>query len=68
MVCHPDEDALKMLIQMGGVLLKHNKDSDKAGWTDAARDKFLDLSHRLLGIASRIEESLLTDSGDDAPC
>ena len=68
MVCHPDEDALKMLIQMGGVLLKHSKDSDKAGWTDAARDKFLDLSHRLLEIASRIEESLLTDSGDDAPC
>ena len=73
MVCHLDEDAVEMLVRLGGLLLKHSKDSDKAGWTAAARDEFLDLSHRLLGIASRIEETLPTDGvapgdGEDAPC
>ena len=70
MVCHLDEDAVEMLVRLGGLLLKHSKDSDKAGWTAAARDEFLDLSHRLLGIASRIEETLPTDGvapGRDAP-
>ncbi len=79
MVCHLDEDAVEMLLRLGGLLLKHSKDSDKAGWTVTARNEFLDLSHRLLGIASRIEESLPVDDGvapgrvapgdgEDSPC
>ena len=64
MVCHLDEDAVEMLLRLGGLLLKHGKDSDQAGWTIAQRKEFLELAHRLLGIASRIEESL----PEDSPC
>ena len=72
MVCHLDADAVEMLIRLGSLLLKHSKDSDQAGWTVATRNEFLELSHRLLGIASRIEESLPTDGvapgdGEDVP-
>ena len=63
MVCHLDEDAVEMLIRLGGLLLKHSRDSEKAGWSAPRRKEFLDLSHRLLGIASRIEESLPVDDG-----
>ena len=63
MVCHLDEDAVEMLLRLGGLLLKHAKDSDKAGWSIAQRNEFLELAHRLLGIASRIEESLPVDDG-----
>ena len=68
MVCHLDEDAVEMLIRLGGLLLKHGKDSDQAGWTIAQRKAFLELAHRLLGIASRIEESLPMDDGEIAVC
>ena len=68
MVCHLDEEAVEMLVRLGGLLLKHSKDSDQAGWTVTQRNEFIELSHRLLGIASRIEESLPTDSGQDSPC
>ena len=54
-----------MLVRLGGLLLKH---SDKAGWSREDRNAFLALSHRLLGIASRIEESLPVDDGEDVPC
>ena len=63
MVCHLDEDAVEMLVRLGGLLLKHSKDSEKAGWTSKEREAFLESSHRLLGIASRIEESLPVDDG-----
>ena len=68
MVCHLDEDVVEMLLRLGGLLLKQSKDSEKAGWSREDRHAFLELSHRLLGIASRIEESLPTDSGQDSPC
>ena len=41
MVCHLDEDAVEMLIRLGGLLLKHSKDSDKAGWSREDRNAFL---------------------------
>ncbi|OCX75593.1 plasmid mobilization protein [Acidithiobacillus thiooxidans] len=63
MVCHLDEDAVEMLVRLGGLLLKHSKDSDKAGWTVAQRNEFIELSHRLQGIAIRIEEALPVDDG-----
>ena len=53
MVCHLDVDAVEMLVRLGGLLLKHGKDSDQAGWTVAQRNEFIELSHRLLGIAAR---------------
>ena len=59
---------VEMLLRLGGLLLKHGKDSEKAGWSREDRNAFLDLSHQLLGIASRIEESLPTDSGQDSLC
>ena len=73
MVCHLDEDAVEMLIRLGGVLLKHGRvapgeNSEDAGWTIAQRKEFLELAHRLLGIASRIEESLPVDDGEIAAC
>ena len=68
MVCHLDEDAVEMLLRLGGLLLKHGKVSAETDWTVVQRKAFLELSHRLLGIASRIEESLPTDSGQDSPC
>ena len=72
MVCHLDEDAVEMLVRLGGLLLKHSKDSEQTGWNPTQRNEFLDLSHRLLGIASRIEESLPMDGagpgdGEDVP-
>ena len=63
MVCHLDEDAVEMLLRLGGLLLKHGKDSEDAGCTVAQRKAFLELAHRLLGIAARIEESLPVDDG-----
>ena len=63
MVCRLDEDAVEMLIRLGGLLLKHGKDSDQAGWTVTQRNGFIELSHRLLGIAARIEEALPVDDG-----
>ncbi|WP_428946820.1 plasmid mobilization protein [Acidithiobacillus ferrooxidans] len=63
MVCHLDEDAVEMLLRLGGLLLKHGKDSEDSGWTIAQRKAFLELAHRLLGIAARIEESLPVDDG-----
>lgn len=69
MVCHLDEDAVEMLIRVGGLLLKHSRDNENAGWTAEARQEFLDLSHRLLGIASRIEDTLPDDGdGRESPC
>ena len=93
MVCHLDEDAVEMLLRLGGLLLKHGRvapggvaptqhdgvgvapgrvapggDSEDAGWTVAQRREFLEMAHRLLGIASRIEESLPMDDGEDSPC
>ena len=79
MVCHLDEDAVEMLIRLGGLLLKHSKESDQTGWTREDRHAFLALSHRLLGIAARIEEALPVDDGvmpsagspgdgEDSPC
>jgi hypothetical protein len=73
MICHLDEDAVEMLLRLGGLLLKHGRvapggDGEDTGWTIAQRKAFLELAHRLLGIASRIEESLPTDSGQDSPC
>ena len=68
MVCHLDEDAVEMLLRLGGLLLKHGKDSDQAGWTVARRREFLELAHRLLGIVARIEESLPMDDGEIAVC
>jgi hypothetical protein len=73
MVCHLDEDAVEMLLRLGGVLLKHGRaapgeDGEDAGWTMAQRKEFLELAHRLLGIASRIEESLPVDDEEIAAC
>ena len=78
MVCHLDEDAVEMLLRLGGLLLKHGRtapggDDENAGWTGAQRKEFLELAHRLLGIASRIEEVLPTDRAapgdrEDSPC
>ncbi len=62
MVCHLDEDAVEMLVRLGGLLLKHGRDGDNAGWSASMRREFLELSHRLLGIASRVEESLPLES------
>lgn len=68
MVCHLDEDAVEMLLRLGGLLLKHGKASAETDWTIAQRKEFLELAHRLLGIASRIEESLPMDDGEIAAC
>ena len=73
MVCHLDEDAVEMLLRLGGVLLKHGRvapgeNSEDAGWTIAQRKEFLELAHRLLGIVARIEESLPMDDGEIAVC
>ena len=84
MICHLDEDAVEMLLRLGGLLLKHGRvapggDGEDTGWTIAQRKAFLELAHRLLGIASRIEESLPVDDGvapgrvahgdrEDSPC
>ena len=68
MVCHLDEDAVEMLVRLGGLLLKHGKASAETDWTVAQRREFLELAHRLLGIAARIEESLPMDDGEDSPC
>ena len=68
MVCHLDEDAVEMLLRLGGLLLKHGKASAETDWTIAQRKEFLELAHRLLGIASRIEESLPMDDGEIAVC
>ncbi len=68
MVCHLDEDAVEMLLRLGGLLLKHGKAGAEADWTVTQRKEFLELAHRLLGIASRIEESLPMDDGEIAAC
>uniref|UniRef100_E6QC88 Uncharacterized protein n=1 Tax=mine drainage metagenome TaxID=410659 RepID=E6QC88_9ZZZZ len=61
MVCHLDEDAVEMLLRVGGLFLKMGK--DKEIWTSAERQEFLLASKRVLGIAQRIENMLPDDAG-----
>ncbi|MBU2846244.1 hypothetical protein AAE485_13945 [Acidithiobacillus ferriphilus] len=39
----------EMLIRLGGLLLRHSKDSEKAGRTVATRKEFMELSRRVPG-------------------